>query len=361
MQILKDSHGNTRILGLRDCSVQRNNQKVLEESESVMLPDELEQAAYDHARKLADAIDYLGAGTVEFIYDLANNALYFMEMNTRLQVEHPVTEWTNDISIVDTQFRIAEGESIEAMESNRRGYAIEARVTAEKGARDADGNIDFVPTPGTLETCVFPERDDVEVIATIGPGKTVSPFYDSLVAQVIAYGENREDGLRKLKAYLESIEIRGICTNIPVLTRVLSDEVFIKGEFDTGYLPDFLKRTDADQMLAEMEATGAAGDATAIEIEGSSELKVLSPQTGIFYSTASPSDPPYVKPGDKIDVEHTLCQIEAMKMFTSVTLSSFNGSAEVYRENKKYKVVRVNQVNGAQVNAGDLLFVIKPA
>ena len=109
-----------------------------------------------------------------------------------------------------------------------------------------------------------------------------------------------------------------------------------------------------------MEATGASGGVTSIEIDGSKELKVLSPQTGIFYSTASPSDPPYVKPGDKIGVEKTLCQIEAMKMFTSVSLSSFNGDTELYSSGQHYKVVRVNQANGAQVNAGDLLFVIKP-
>ena len=361
VQILRDSHGTTKILGLRDCSVQRNNQKILEESESVMLPADLEEAAYAHARQLADAIDYLGAGTVEFIYDLANNALYFMEMNTRLQVEHPVTEWTTRISIVDEQFRIAEGEKIDHLEIDRKGYAIEARITAEKAVRDADGEIDLVPTPGTLETCVFPEQDDVEIIATIAEGKTVSPFYDSLVAQVIAFGEDREDGLNKLKAYLESIEVKGICTNIPLLTRVLDDEVFRKGEFDTGFLPAFLKRTDADQMMEEMEATGASGESASIEIEGSNELKVLSPQTGIFYTTASPSDPPYVSPGEKIDVQKTLCQIEAMKMFTSVSLSSFNGDSELYPASKNYKVVRVNQVNGAQVNAGDLLFVVKPA
>jgi len=360
VQILRDSHGNTMILGLRDCSVQRNNQKVLEESESTMLPADLEEAAYAHARQLADAIDYLGAGTVEFIYDLPNNALYFMEMNTRLQVEHPVTEWTTGISIVDEQFRIAEGESIAGLEMNRRGYAIEARITAEKGARDADGDIDFVPTPGKLSRCVFPHNDNVEIIATIAEGKTVSPFYDSLVAQVIAYGDNREDGVRKLKAYLESIEIRGICTNIPLLTRVLEDPVFVKGDFDTGYLPEFLRRTDADTMLEEMEATGAGGEQVSIAIEGSSELKVLSPQTGIFYSTASPSDPPYANPGDKVTVDQTLCQIEAMKMFTSVSLASFNADEELYPAAKRYRIVRVNQVNGAQVNAGDLLFVVKP-
>ncbi|MDX1515520.1 MAG: biotin carboxylase N-terminal domain-containing protein [Woeseiaceae bacterium] len=360
VQILRDSHGNTRILGLRDCSVQRNNQKVLEESESVMLPERLEQDAYGYARQLAEAIDYLGAGTVEFIYDLANDALYFMEMNTRLQVEHPVTEWTTGISIVDEQFRIAEGESIENIEVERRGYAIEARITAEQGAYDADGNVQFRPTPGVLEVCEFPEGDDLEVIATIAKGKTVSPFYDSLVAQIIVYADNRDEGLSKLKRYLESIRIRGICTNIPLLTRILDDETFRKGEYDTGYLPRFLKDTDTDALLEEMAKSGASGTDTSIEIEGSDELKVLSPQTGIFYLTASPSEPPYVGVGDRIDTDHTLCQIEAMKLFTSISLSSFNGATDVYPEDRSYEVVRVNQVNGAQVNTGDLLFVVRP-
>ena len=360
VQILRDSHGNTKILGLRDCSVQRNNQKVLEESESVMLPKYLEEEAYRHARELADSIDYLGAGTVEFIYDLPNNSLYFMEMNTRLQVEHPVTELTTGISIVEEQFRIAEGASIEKLEVKRDGYAIEARITAEKGAYDADGKIDFVPTPGMLEVCEFPEADGIEIIATIANGKTVSPFYDSLVAQVIAHGKDRKDGLKKLHLYLASIRIRGICTNIPLLTRVLSDAVFQKGEYDTGYLPEFLDRIDGDSLLDEMRKTGATAGDTSIEIEGSTELKVLSPQTGIFYATASPSDPPYITVGDSIDVEQTLCQLEAMKMFTSISLASFNGADIAYSGDRRYRVVRVNQSNGAQVNAGDLLFVVKP-
>lgn len=360
VQILRDSHGNTKILGLRDCSVQRNNQKVLEESESVMLPKYLEEEAYRHARELADSIDYLGAGTVEFIYDLPNNSLYFMEMNTRLQVEHPVTELTTGISIVEEQFRIAEGASIEKLEVKRDGYAIEARITAEKGAYDADGKIDFVPTPGMLEVCEFPEADGIEIIATIANGKTVSPFYDSLVAQVIAHGKDRKDGLKKLHLYLASIRIRGICTNIPLLTRILSDEVFQKGEYDTGYLPEFLDRIDGDSLLDEMQKSGATAGDTSIEIEGSTELKVLSPQTGIFYATASPSDPPYITVGDSIDVEQTLCQLEAMKMFTSISLASFNGADIAYSGDRRYRVVRVNQSNGAQVNAGDLLFVVKP-
>lgn len=363
VQILRDSKGHTHILGLRDCSVQRNNQKVLEESVSVMLPANLEEDAYSYAHKLANAIDYLGAGTVEFIFDLQANALYFMEMNTRLQVEHPVTEWTTGVSIVEEQFRIAEGQSIEHLQIENRGYAIEARITAEKGAYDADGVIEFVPTPGNVTACNFPQQDHVEVIATIAEGKAISPFYDSLVAQVIAFGDDRADGIAKLMRYLQSVRIEGICTNIPLLTRILGDEVFRSGQYDTGYLPDFLMRTDGDQLLKEMQRTAADVSASdvPIEIEGSDELKVLSPQTGIFYLTPSPSDPPYVTVGQKVDLEHTLCQIEAMKMFTSISLSSYNGAEPLYKEDCNYEVVRINQANGAQVNSNDLLFVVKPA
>ncbi|MDH3587985.1 MAG: ATP-grasp domain-containing protein [Gammaproteobacteria bacterium] len=362
IQILRDSSGNTRILGLRDCSVQRNNQKVLEESKSVRLPERLEQDAFRYARDLADAIDYLGAGTVEFIYDLTENALYFMEMNTRLQVEHPVTEWTTGISIVDEQFRIAEGHSIEHIDVNYRGYAIEARINAEQGVVDADGAIDLVPSPGRVSECHFPSDDNVEVIAAIARDKTVSPFYDSLVAQITAYAENRRDAVDRLNQYLKSIRIQGICTNIPLLTRILEDAAFQKGQYDTGYLPEFLNRIDGDQLLREMAQTGASAsaDAASIKIEGSDELKVLSPQTGIFYSTPSPSDPAYVAVGDRITLDETICQLEAMKMFTSVSLSSFNGSEMTYPAEHQYEIVRINQANATQVNAGDLLFVIRP-
>ena len=360
VQILRDSHGNTRVLGLRDCSVQRNNQKILEESQSQMLPKDVEESAYAHARNLADAIDYLGAGTVEFIFDLKERALYFMEMNTRLQVEHPVTEWTTGISIVEQQFQIAEGKSIEHLQTETRGYAIEARITAEKGTRGADGEIDFVPTPGLVTACVFPQASHVEVISTIAEGKSVSPFYDSLVAQVIAHGEDRQDGIEKLGQYLRSIEIRGVCTNIPLLTRILDDAIFRGGEYDTGFLPDFLRRTDGDQLLTDMSATGAAAAATSIKIQGSEELKVLSPLTGIFYTAASPTEPEYVKAGERIGVTKVLCQIEAMKLFTSISLASFNGSEEIYSPDNQYEIMRINQANGVQVNAGDLLFVVKP-
>ena len=132
IQILRDSHGNTKVLGLRDCSVQRNNQKIIEESGSTMLPRKLEKELYRYAKRLADEIGYVGAGTVEFIYDLDNDAVYFMETNTRLQVEHPVTEAVTGVDIVASQLKIASGDSIRNMSVKPAGYAIEARVTAEK-------------------------------------------------------------------------------------------------------------------------------------------------------------------------------------------------------------------------------------
>ena len=364
VQVLRDSHNNTQILGLRDCTVQRNNQKVLEESGSTMLPKKLEKEAYTAARALADAVDYIGAGTVEFIYDLANKAIYFMEMNTRLQVEHPVTEWTSEISIVTQQFRISEGESIADLKPKSNGFSIEARVTAERAALDKDGNIEFLPTPGLVIECDFPERDDMELIASVGEGKTISPFYDSMIAQLIVHGKDRDDAIAKLLEILDQTSIKGVCTNIPLLKRILKDQTFVKGKYDTGYLPAFLDSLDKDELITEMAYTGVEEEESSIEdllIEGTDEIKVIAPMTGIFYSTPAPTEPEYCSAGSIVRMGDTLCQIEAMKLFTQISLSSVKGANEVFTSDKNYKVVRVNRANGAQVNAGDLLFVVKPA
>ena len=364
VQVLRDSHGNTQILGLRDCTVQRNNQKVLEESGSTMLPKKLEKDAYKAADSLANAVDYIGAGTVEFIYDLANNAIYFMEMNTRLQVEHPVTEWTSEISIVSQQFRIAEGESIADLKPASNGFSIEARVTAERAALDKDGNIEFLPTPGLVVECKFPERDDMELIASVGEGKTISPFYDSMIAQLIVHGEDRDDAIKKLLEILDKTSIKGVCTNIPLLKRILNDDTFCKGKYDTGYLPAFLDTLDKDELIADMAYTGVEEEESSVEdllIEGTDEIKVIAPMTGIFYSTPAPTEPEYCAVGSQVRMGDTLCQIEAMKLFTQISLSSVKGANEVFVSEKAYKIVRVNQANNAQVNAGDLLFVVKPA
>ncbi len=362
IQILRDSHGNTKIIGLRDCTVQRNNQKVLEESGSTMLPENLEKDAYRYAAELADKVDYFGAGTVEFIYDLKSDAIYFMEMNTRLQVEHPVTEWTSGISIVGEQFRIAEGASIEHLEPAANGFSIEARITAEKARLDSDGAIDFLPTPGLVIECEFPQRDDMELIASVAEGKTISPFYDSMIAQLIVHGTDRNDAIAKLKDVLDQTSIKGVCTNIPLLKRILNDDTFIDGQYDTNYLPTFLERINKEELVEEMAYTGvseSANDLSELRIEGTGELKVISPMTGIFYTTPAPNDPDYVSVGDRVNLSTTLCQVEAMKLFTSISLSSVPGSGEVFEADREYEIIRINQANNAQVNAGDLLFIVQ--
>ena len=363
-QLLRDTHGNTHVLGIRDCSVQRNKQKVVEESGSTALPDHLAQQVRECTAAIANEVGYFGAGTVEFIYDLTNDAVYFMEMNTRLQVEHPVTEYTSGVDIVAQQFRIASCESIADLEIGDDGYSIEVRVTAENVV-NVGGKLTFRPDPGLITRWDAPEMDGIDVIAAYGEGKTISPFYDSMIAQIVAYGTDRDDAADKLIAYLSELHIEGICTNIPLLKRILADETFRGGVYDTTYMEHFLAAIDADALAAEIAEASGKGDGSvdvdALRIEGSDELKVLSPSTGIFYLTPSPSEPEYVSAGDVVNVRQTLCQIEAMKLFTPLTLGSFNGGeVPVYPDAASYEVTRINIANGQQVNAGDLLFVVKP-
>ena len=364
-QLLRDSKGNARVIGIRDCSVQRNNQKLMEESGSSLLPAKLKKQVLAYAERIADAVDYLGAGTVEFIYDVPSDAVYFMEMNTRLQVEHPVTEVVTGVDIVEKQFQIAAGKSIAGMKFSESGYGLEVRVNAEKAVIDAEGRVSFVPTPGEITRCELPEAPHIRLISMAAPGKVVSPFYDSLIIQIICHGTSREDAIDKMAAYLERVAINGICTNIPLILKILRDGQFREGQYDTGYLPAFLSRIDAEALVKEIEAaSGGSRQALSLEmlrIEGSAELKVLSPSTGVFYRTPSPSEPEYVNVGDEVSTEDILCQLEAMKMFTPVTLGSFSGEGgEVYPSSARYAITRINVTSGQQVNEGDLLFVIKP-
>ncbi|MEM7217922.1 MAG: biotin carboxylase N-terminal domain-containing protein [Pseudomonadota bacterium] len=360
VQLLRDTHGNTKVLGLRDCSVQRDKQKIIEESDSTALPELLKRSVLAHTAALADEVDYVGAGTVEFIYDLANDAVYFMEMNTRLQVEHPVTEMVSGVDIVAHQFRVASGADIADLEIGEDGYAIEARINAEKVVRGPDGELVFRPDPGEVLECVFPTEDGIDVIASVSEGKFISPYYDSMVAQVIAHAPTRIAATEKLLDYLRRVRIKGICTNLPLLYRILGDQVFRDGVYDTGYLPDLFARIDVDDLVEEIQENGgsarAAIDSDSIRIENSDELKVLSPTTGIFYITPSPSEPEFVAVGDRVSADQTLCQLEAMKIFTPLALKDFG---ELYGGGE-YEVTRINISTGQQVSPGDLLFVVKP-
>ncbi|ABL98788.1 biotin carboxylase N-terminal domain-containing protein [Shewanella amazonensis] len=363
VQLLRDKFGNAKVLGLRDCSVQRNNQKVIEESGSTMLPPELKQQVMAYTKSLGDAVDYMGAGTVEFIYNLDANEVYFMEMNTRLQVEHPVTEATSGIDIVSAQFDIAAGRSIEDLEPQEIGYAMEVRVTAEKAALDSNGVLQLVPNPGKITECVMPERDDVEIISIAAEGKEVSPYYDSLIAQIIIRGESREDVVTKMYDYLDSVVIKGIATNIPLLKRILKDATFNEGVYDTNYLPRLMAELDIPELIAEMEAAAETQgvDTESLRVGDSNELKVLAQGAGIFYSSPAPGEPEFVREGDIVTTDTTLALTEAMKMFSQVTLASFNRKGAVlYPEDKKYRIERILNTNGQQVSQGDLLFVVSP-
>ncbi|WP_413732979.1 MULTISPECIES: biotin carboxylase N-terminal domain-containing protein [unclassified Shewanella] len=363
VQLLRDKFGNTKVLGLRDCSVQRNNQKVIEESGSTMLPEELKQRVMEYTRALGDATDYMGAGTVEFIYNLDANEVYFMEMNTRLQVEHPVTEATSGIDIVSAQFDVAAGRSIEDLQPQEIGYAMEVRVTAEKAALDSQGILQLVPNPGLITECVMPERDDVEIISIAADGKEVSPYYDSLIAQIIIRGDSRDDVIAKMYDYLDQVVIKGIATNIPLLKRILADETFREGVYDTNYLPRLMAELDIPALIAEMEAAAETQgvDTESLRVGESNELKVLAQGAGIFYTSPAPGEADFVKEGDIVTVDQTLALTEAMKMFSQVTLAGFNRKgAELYPEDKKYRIERILNSNGQQVSQGDLLFVVSP-
>jgi acetyl/propionyl-CoA carboxylase alpha subunit len=364
VQVLRDTHGNCKILGLRDCSVQRNNQKIFEESGSTLLPKNLEKDVYAFAEHISNQCDYVGAGTVEFIFDLDNTSVYFMEMNTRLQVEHPVTEKVTGVDIVANQFKIAGGESIADLVSNPQGYAIEARITAERTAVEG-GDIKFIPTPGDVTAFSIPSADNITVIKMVEAGKPITPYYDSLIAQIIVTGKNRKDTIDKLLAVLEETVINGVHTNIPLLKRVLKDGTFRNGDYNTQYLNGLLERIDVQEMISEGDAASGSAqvvlDRSAVEIEGSTELKVISPSTGVFYDASSPSEPPFAPVGKTIGVGDTIGLLEAMKLFSSLTLNNCNPGGSFYPSEKRYEVVRVIPTPGQAVNKGDLLFVIKEA
>ena len=362
VQLLRDKHCNTKVLGIRDCSVQRNNQKVVEESASTMLPTDLEALVLKHTEALADAVDYMGAGTVEFIYDLDENAIYFMEMNTRLQVEHPVTEAVSCIDIVSAQYDISSGKSIADLQPKKDGYAIEVRVTAEKAALDNNGVMQLVPHPGKVLEYFVPEQDDIEVMSMIDKGKEVSPYYDSLVAQFICHGKDRNDTVAKLLVFLDKVVIKGIATNIPLLQRILKDETFLNGVYDTTYLPKFMAKLDQEVMIEEMEASASAGGSdVSIKVDGSDELKVIAQSAGIFYRASSPAEPDFAQEGDIVTIDQTLGLMEAMKMFSPITLASFNRpDAVLYDDDTKFRIERIINANGQQVSSGDLLYIVTP-
>ncbi len=231
IQVLGDSFGRVVHLGERDCSIQRRHQKLIEESPSPAMTPELRAAMGDAAVLLAERIGYVGAGTLEFLLN-GDGRFYFMEMNTRIQVEHPVTEMVTDWDLVKEQVRVAAGEPLSIPDGglSLRGHAIECRVNAEDPARA------FQPCPGQITTFHPPGGPGVRVDTHIYAGYVVPPYYDSLLAKVIVHGHDRQEALARMHQALDGFIIEGVTTTIPFLGRVLTHPAFAGGEVDTRFL-----------------------------------------------------------------------------------------------------------------------------
>lgn len=230
-QILADSFGNVIHLGERDCSIQRRNQKVLEEAPSIILSDELRKKMGKAAVNAAKAVNYVNAGTIEFLLD-KNGDFYFMEMNTRIQVEHPVTEMITSVDIVNEQLNIANGKELSLSQDDVviEGHAIECRINAE------NPNKGFAPCPGRINFLNIPGGNGIRVDTAVYNGYSIPPTYDSMIAKLIAHGKTREEAIRKMLRALDEFVIDGVDNNIDFQISILNNELFRLGNYDTSFI-----------------------------------------------------------------------------------------------------------------------------
>jgi acetyl-CoA carboxylase biotin carboxylase subunit len=232
-QVFGDHQGRVVHLGERDCSIQRRHQKLVEEAPSPAIDEDMRQRMGEAAVKAAKAIDYVGAGTVEFLVD-QNGDFFFMEMNTRIQVEHPVTEVTTGFDLVKEQIRVAAGEPLSFMANGEgvhlRGHAIEFRINAE------DPSHNFAPRPGTITTFHPPGGPGVRLDTHVYTGYKVPPNYDSLLAKLIVSGSTRAEAILRARHVLDQFIIEGVPTTVPFLRRIVDDEYFVRGDVDTGFV-----------------------------------------------------------------------------------------------------------------------------
>jgi 3-methylcrotonyl-CoA carboxylase alpha subunit len=253
VQVFSDSHGNHLHLFERECSIQRRHQKVIEESPALNLPAKTRQEMFDCAVKLTKHIDYIGAGTVEFIVD-NQGAFFFLEMNTRLQVEHPVTEWVTGLDLVRMQLQVAMGEKIPLTQNDisQNGHAIEIRLYAEDAARD------FMPSPGNLTRFHLPELPYVRTDTGYVSGNVISASYDPMIAKIISWGDTRTVAIARMEDALMRTEISGVTTNRSYLLRILQHEAFVKAKISTAFIADYKEDLLADNLDADTRAQLAA-------------------------------------------------------------------------------------------------------
>jgi acetyl-CoA carboxylase biotin carboxylase subunit len=254
VQILADVHGNVVQLGERDCTVQRRHQKLIEESPSPVVSPEMREALGEAARLIAQKAGYVGAGTVEFLID-DRGRFYFMEMNTRIQVEHPVTEMITGVDLVKRQISIAQGEKldIEQREIRFKGHAIECRINAE------DPGQGFLPTPGRIDQIIFPMGPGIRVDTAAFSGSTIPSEYDSLIAKLVAHADTRAEAIARMRGALLELKIGGLRSTAGLHFSIMNDSVFQSGEFDTTYVDSNIDRLNSREFeIPEIAAIAAA-------------------------------------------------------------------------------------------------------
>ncbi len=371
MQILADTHGNTLWLGERDCSPQRRHQKLVEESPATNFPDEIRRAMGEAAVRVSQACGYVNAGTVEFLYQ--DGEFFFLEMNTRLQVEHPITEWVTGLDLVEWQLRIASGEAIDFGQDDvlYNGHAIEVRINAE----DSSGGR-FVPSPGTLTRFDQPAGPGVRLDAGYAVGDTVSQYYDNLIAKLAVWAPDRERARRRLLRAIEETVIEGVATTLPADVVILTDEAFINGTHSTNWVettldfssiaPPDAPSVSSEASLIRQEVTAeVSGRRVAVAVwlpEANDDPKRLSGATkprrqhhpSIAGSGSGMVSAPMqgtiikvnVEVGQSVEVGDTIVILEAMKMENSV------------RAERAGTVSAINVTAGDGVSTGDVVAVI---
>ncbi len=379
MQVIADTHGTTLWLGERDCSAQRRHQKLIEESPAPDFPDDVRQAMGAASVKVAEACGYVNAGTVEFLYQ--DGEFFFLEMNTRLQVEHPITELVTGLDLVEWQLRVASGEPLgfSQDEVQRNGHAIEVRINAENPAGGA-----FTPSPGTITEFVAPGGPGVRLDAGYASGDTVSQFYDNLLAKLVVWGHDRESARRRMLRAIDETVVSGVATTLPADVAILSHPDFISASHSTNWVEQTL---DLSGVTADAQSAPATEDGDEVarvlrevtaEVDGRRyQVKLWVPDTGDAViavgagpargtgpkrpkaaasgagsgTVAVPMQGTIVKvlvaEGDAVEVGQTICVLEAMKMENNV-------NAE-----KAGTIKEVRVLAGESVGPGDVIAVIE--
>ena len=286
IQVLADSHGNVIHLGERECSLQRRHQKLLEECPSIFVDEEMRQKMGAVAVAAAASVGYVSAGTVEFLADADKN-FYFLEMNTRLQVEHPVTELVTGVDLVQEMLRVARGRRLRHKQEDIRmdGWAIECRVNAE------DPFANFIPATGTISTLRLPTGPGVRIDTGVYEGSEITPYYDSMISKLICYGQNRAEAVLRMRRALAEYHIMGVTTNIPFHQRMMDTHRFIAGNFDTNFVEkEFSMKDDEGKEAVEAAILAAVLAERQSEVLGKMVAPGERDTSCLLYTSPSPRD-----------------------------------------------------------------------